>query len=388
MKKFKVWVLLMAVVFSMTACGGQKTSTESNTQTEQESSTAKETITESNADEESGKTEASDDGNAQAGSIEECNNLLNEELNSTLDAMNVELEQLITDIDSYEKYKENTERIEAYYENLLTETRGLCITMREYSVAYADIILNSGEDKDDMYDDCDAIFDDIYDDAADEIYDTIYDDLFDDLYDAFYSGVLHDGYDSKHYEEWSTLCSDEYDLWSDTKSDVYDEWSDLKSDVYDFWSDVKSEVWSEDMERAEEKIEKFKKDIEKLKNRESQENVTEKETPDTGVEDDTKEGADTQKNEDVSDEIRPEFQEAMDSYEAFYDEYCDFMKEYYKNPTDTKLLSKYAQMAEKLGEMNEKFEAWEYEDMNTAEQKYYIEVNSRVMQKLADVIQQ
>ena len=77
----------------------------------------------------------------------------------------------------------------------------------------------------------------------------------------------------------------------------------------------------------------------------------------------------------------------MDSYEAFYDEYCEFLKEYYENPTDTKLLTKYAKMADKLIQMDEKFAAWQDGDMNEAEQKYYIEVNSRVLQKLADVMQ-
>lgn len=85
----------------------------------------------------------------------------------------------------------------------------------------------------------------------------------------------------------------------------------------------------------------------------------------------------------VSD-IDPEFKEAMDSYEAFYDEYCDFMKKYKENPTDLKLLAKYSEMVTKLAEMNEKFEAWDKDEMNEAELKYYLEVNARVTQKLAE----
>lgn len=49
-----------------------------------------------------------------------------------------------------------------------------------------------------------------------------------------------------------------------------------------------------------------------------------------------KEESDTE--EELVDGLRPEFKEAMDSYEAFYDEYCAFMKKYMKNPTDLKLL--------------------------------------------------
>ena len=83
--------------------------------------------------------------------------------------------------------------------------------------------------------------------------------------------------------------------------------------------------------------------------------------------------------------IRPEFKEAMDAYEAFYDEYCEFMKQYKENPYDFSLLAKYTEMMKKTVEINESFEEWDEEEMNNAEIKYYLEVNNRVMQKLIDV---
>lgn len=86
----------------------------------------------------------------------------------------------------------------------------------------------------------------------------------------------------------------------------------------------------------------------------------------------------------TSDGLRPEFKAAMDSYEAFYDEYCAFMKKYSQNPTDLSLLTEYGKMLLRLEDMNKKFEAWENEDLNTGETKYYIEVNSRIAQKILD----
>lgn len=88
-----------------------------------------------------------------------------------------------------------------------------------------------------------------------------------------------------------------------------------------------------------------------------------------------------------SDEIRPEFKEAMDSYEAFYDEYCDLLKQYSQDPSDFTLLTKYADMMQKVGEVDEKFKAWDEKDMTTAEQKYYIEVSARITQKLLETMQ-
>lgn len=86
----------------------------------------------------------------------------------------------------------------------------------------------------------------------------------------------------------------------------------------------------------------------------------------------------------ADDEIRPEFKAAMDSYEAFCDEYCDFMKKYAENPADLAMLAKYADMMTKYSEMNKNFEAWDESEMSEAELKYYLEVLSRVTQKLAD----
>lgn len=87
----------------------------------------------------------------------------------------------------------------------------------------------------------------------------------------------------------------------------------------------------------------------------------------------------------VADGIRTEFKDAMDSYEAFYTEYCEFMKEYSENPTDLTLLAKYADMLIKAEEMNEAFEAWDEDELSTEELKYYLDVNNRVMKMLLDV---
>lgn len=88
-------------------------------------------------------------------------------------------------------------------------------------------------------------------------------------------------------------------------------------------------------------------------------------------------------NEELADGMRPEFKEAMDSYEAFYDEYCEFMQQYAENASDVSLLAKYTEFLTKAGEMEEKFEAWEG-DMNDAELKHYTEVQLRISQKLLE----
>lgn len=81
--------------------------------------------------------------------------------------------------------------------------------------------------------------------------------------------------------------------------------------------------------------------------------------------------------------IRPEFKEAMDSYEAFFDEYIEFMKNYDEN--DATMLLKSANILTQYAETMEKMEEKGSEEMNDAEAAYYLEVTTRINQKLLSV---
>lgn len=84
--------------------------------------------------------------------------------------------------------------------------------------------------------------------------------------------------------------------------------------------------------------------------------------------------------------IRPEFKEAMDSYEAFFDEYVETMKLYESDPSNAEALMQMSDMMSKEATMLKEFDDWEKEDnMTTAEAAYYLEVHSRIYAKLAEV---
>ena len=84
------------------------------------------------------------------------------------------------------------------------------------------------------------------------------------------------------------------------------------------------------------------------------------------------------------DGMRPEFKEAMDSYEEFYIEYCDFMKKYNEDPSNVLLLAEYLQLVAKAEKMEADFAKWDDGSMNNTELKYYMDVSNRVMQMLLD----
>lgn len=209
-----------------------------------------------------------DNNTVAVGSIEELEEIVNNDVIETKSSLRAEYDKLVAEIDTYDKYIKNKGKVEEFYGTINKETKAVCIRMREYSIAYTEIVMKSGGTNDEKYDAMDDLYDIIYDDACGEVYDLIYDDLLGDVYDAFYDGVVSDGYDYTGYEQWSDAMSEAYDMWSDSLSDVYDEWSDALSDIYDFWSDVCGHIYDGGTEDVDEEIAKFEEEIEEMKGEE------------------------------------------------------------------------------------------------------------------------
>ena len=235
MKKIIAITLTLIMAVAMTACSGETTVT------------------------------TSEEKQVSVGTIEELEALIEEDVTNTTSALNTEYEELVAEINTFEAYKNNIEKVQDFYNRISAENREMCIRMREYSVAYAKLITGSNAANDEKEDAIDSMYDAIYDDACGDIYDAIYDDLMGDMYDAFYDGVVSDGYDYVAYERWYDMSSEAYDMWSDCGSDIYDQWSDCGSDVYDFWSDIYSAMWDDDEADIQEEIEGFEADIKAMR---------------------------------------------------------------------------------------------------------------------------
>lgn len=80
----------------------------------------------------------------------------------------------------------------------------------------------------------------------------------------------------------------------------------------------------------------------------------------------------------------PSFKETMDSYEAFFDSYIDFMKKYKENPSDLTMLSEYADYMSKYNDYMSKISAIDSDSLSAADLAYYTEVHARIMKKLAE----
>lgn len=300
MKKILVMTLSVALLLSLTACASQTASPEiSNSganQTEATESLKPETTNssdiseESNVDssnnsstvEENKEDSISDPDTQEDDSMETSENSLTIDVTgiTTLDDLESQIETdlsnaiatlvsewetLSSEVDTYEKYCENAEKVSDFYGMIIKRTEQMCIMLKEYSAVYTRMVLDSDMSSEDKYKAIDGIEDVIYEDACDEINDEIYEGLLDDMNDHFYEGILEKQPDDVSYSDWYDIISNEYSQWYDTASEVYSFYYDTSSDIYSLYYDLSGDLYQNDNERAEKDYSRFIKKLNKDK---------------------------------------------------------------------------------------------------------------------------
>lgn len=83
--------------------------------------------------------------------------------------------------------------------------------------------------------------------------------------------------------------------------------------------------------------------------------------------------------------VTPEFKEYIDSYEAFYDDYIEFMKKYSSDDANvTEMMIDYTDMLSELSNWTEAIEKMDESTLSTADDTYFILVTLRIEKKLLD----
>lgn len=86
-----------------------------------------------------------------------------------------------------------------------------------------------------------------------------------------------------------------------------------------------------------------------------------------------------------SNEVDPEFKAAMDSYEAFFHEYCNFMRAYNESSDPAALAGEYADYMKQYAETMDKLSQIDESALSSADALYYAEVVGRITQEMAEV---
>ena len=323
----------------------------------------------------------------EAKTLEEIEGIVSTDVESTINELNTEWENLKEEVNTYDIYLNEVEKVETYYDKIQSTTEQLCIRLYAYSANCAELILSSSKEYKDKYDDLEMINDIIYENAREEINDRIYDGILKDMEDTFYDGIIKDAEDTVSYSDWYDSRSNEYEIWYDTRSEVYEIYYDTGSDIYEFYYDLRGDVYSNDMEGANKTLQDFQEDVSKISSKGGETNTQIAEKSNSSTEDNTQETKPTGKTTSNNNGLSEEFKNAMDSYESFMNEYVEFMKKYNANPTDPTLISQYSSMLQRYSEQVSAFDKWNSSDMSTEEASYYIDVQARVSQKLLEVTQ-
>ena len=84
-------------------------------------------------------------------------------------------------------------------------------------------------------------------------------------------------------------------------------------------------------------------------------------------------------------EVSADFKATMESYEAFFDEYAEFMKKYSETDDVTVLLAEYTEYVSKLADYTQKLDEIDEDSLSDADLAYYLEVQNRINKKLLEV---
>ena len=77
------------------------------------------------------------------------------------------------------------------------------------------------------------------------------------------------------------------------------------------------------------------------------------------------------------------FKEEVDAYEEFMNEYCDFMDHY--DSSDLSMLAQFTKMMAKYAQYTGKMEEIDESELSPADSAYYLEANTRILNRLSEV---
>jgi len=147
-------------------------------------------------------------------------------------------------------------------------------------------------------------------------------------------------------------------------------------------SEVPDYEWEESV-TSEENIYTEKKDIEMRETDSVESENSEAVEPESeSVEQDNPETENTAGNPDNS--VDPELKAVLDEYETFMNEYIDFMAKYKNSDDVTDMLSDYIEIMKQYADYMSAIEKYDPDEMSAADAAYYIDVTSRVSQKLLE----
>ena len=324
---------------------------------------------------------------------------MDKDTQDTIDKLDEQFEEVSDYIKDgeYSSYDDARKKIDEWYADAEEESSSYFTRMENNAKTFSKLSVEKIKNIDDSDDRDDAVSD-VYDDLSKALIEDGTSELenkvvYDNASDAtLFASDIAEKLDPDYGDEYDRVYK-KADKYFSGKYDTLEKLFETETDRVYLICDTVSDELYEGNYGADEILAKVDKTLDKLETEHSKKTDTaEKETAsassndnDAEQETETQEKKTNKSRSDLVDGMRPEFKEAMDSYEKFFDKYVAFMKKY-KDSDDTSAMmddyldymDQYADTMEKLDEIKE--------DMNDAEAKYFAEVMGRINEKLATVM--
>jgi len=364
-KRIIATLVTLAMILSLTACGNTK-------KEEVKEEPVKETVEVKNEEQEVAEK---DSGNL----VEEKIAFLNEEQEALIKNIKEEYEIVKEEITTYDEFKEKSDLLTDWYELLNSECEAFFSLVDEqseefYREAFAGIS--------DEYELSQAVFDyemAIYENAYTDIYSDV-NDMFTQAYDDFCMDILSEAYNNEGWLEVSESASSE---WTSAIETFSENWTQANEHFSNVWLAVQDAVNDSNAD-----IDEIIKSVEEKSQEEntSSEKKTSEKTETSKTEATKSETTSEKKEARDENEIRPEFQKAMDEYIEFFEEYCEFMKLYNETTDTSKMLTQYMEYMTQYMETMEALEAIDESELTEAELKLYLDTTLTIDKMIIDVM--
>ena len=314
-------------------------------------------------------------------SPQEVIDAINKEADTMISTLEKEYTSSPSQIDSYEAYIQNADRIAEWYATMNETTKEFFTGMEKYYEAYYRMMLDTCKNNDELKDSLELFYEEVYEGTFEDLYKKLYEGLFKDIYEDIYEDVLSKADDIVSYDELYSSCSTFYDAWYDAGSTCYDTWYNGLSRFYSIWSAMYGSIYDGNRD-----YDSLMQEVDKEETESDTTDTEQEEKPVTDQEEETVEEVIEQPQQPAETSgIRPEFQQAMDDYMAFFEEYCDFMIAMSNSENDLSLLGQYADFMARYTETMNSFEAIDENELSDEELALYIDTTAQIQKMLLEV---
>lgn len=196
-------------------------------------------------------------------STEEFDTIVMNQVFECILALNNEWISLSNDINTYDKYSKDSDKVEDLYNHLADASESILVMIQKYGISYAKLVLESKSSSEDKYNDIEDFSYCIYEDACGMVEDKIYNCILGQMKDYYYNGMLKNAKNDEDFDDWSVVYNNDSRRWSKAYNKVGAKVLLARSDIKNYYKRLRDALAGNDINEANKALQDFIRDVEK-----------------------------------------------------------------------------------------------------------------------------